>query len=52
MVTGGINADNVNEYISAGASLLGISTALTGNTGAFDKNTVFKNAAKFVESIK
>jgi len=52
MVTGGINKDNINDYISAGASLAGISTALTGNTGAFDKSTVSKNAGKFIEAIK
>ena len=51
MVTGGINLDNLNEYIASGASLVGISTALTGNNNTFDKNAVASNAKKFKEAL-
>ncbi|MGI9533748.1 MAG: bifunctional 4-hydroxy-2-oxoglutarate aldolase/2-dehydro-3-deoxy-phosphogluconate aldolase [Thermodesulfobacteriota bacterium] len=51
LVTGGINMDNVNDYIISGASLLGISTALTGNIKTFDSNTVTSNARKFIEAL-
>ena len=52
MVTGGINTENVKDYLVSGASLVGISTALTGSSKALDKETVLKNAKKFVEAVK
>ncbi len=51
-VTGGINLQNCSEYISAGASLLGISTALTGKGESIDKNEVLVNSRSFLSSIK
>ena len=52
LVTGGINIQNITDYISAGASLAGISTALTGNNKALDKDIVASNARKIIETLK
>ena len=46
-VTGGINLQNAKDYLSSGASLLGISTALTGAGGLVDKEAVTKNSKAF-----
>lgn len=51
LVTGGINLQNSLDFISAGASLLGISTALTGERVTFDKDVVLKNSENFLSSI-
>lgn len=51
MVTGGINAENVKDYVLSGASIVGISTALIGNNKILDKNTVTSNTKKFIETL-
>ncbi len=51
LVTGGINLQNSLDFISAGASLLGISTALTGKMVKFDKDVVLKNSENLLSSI-
>jgi len=51
LVTGGINLQNSLDFISAGASLLGISTALTGKRVTFDKDVVLKNSENLLSSI-
>jgi len=51
LVTGGINLQNSLDFIRAGASLLGISTALTGKRVTFDKDVVLKNSENFLSSI-
>ncbi len=51
LVTGGINLQNSLDFISAGASLLGISTALTGKGVTFDKDVVLKNSENLLSSI-
>ena len=52
-VTGGINLDNCNEYISSGASLIGVASALFSNTENIDKKKIIeKNARKFIEKLK
>ena len=48
-VTGGINLDNCNEYISSGASLVGVSSALFSKA---DSKTVEMNARKFIEKLR
>ncbi len=52
MPTGGVNADNVGEWIRAGAVAVGAGGALTG--GAKDGNyaKITETAKKFVENIK
>ena len=47
LVTGGINLQNAKDYLSSGASLLGISTALTGAGGFEDKQAVTENSKAF-----
>lgn len=47
MVTGGINADNVRDYLAAGASLAGVSTALL--SGGDDYLSIKQRAEKFSE---
>lgn len=51
LVTGGINLQNSLDFISAGSSLLGISTALTGKRVTFDKDVVLKNSENLLSSI-
>lgn len=51
LVTGGINLQNSLDFIRAGASLLGISTALTGKRVTFDKDVVLKNSENLLSSI-
>ena len=52
LVTGGINMQNAEDYITAGASLLGISTALTGKGDTFQIESVRANAKKIIDSLK
>jgi 2-dehydro-3-deoxyphosphogluconate aldolase/(4S)-4-hydroxy-2-oxoglutarate aldolase len=52
LVTGGINIQNAEDYITAGASLLGISTALTGKGDSFQIESVRANAKKIIDSLK
>ena len=52
LVTGGINQKNARDYLSAGASLLGISTALTGKGNSIEKNSVLKNSREFIDLLK
>jgi len=51
LVTGGVNFQNFLDFISAGASLIGVSTALTGKGDSFDKDVVLKNSKNFLSSI-
>jgi len=51
LVTGGINFQNSLDFISAGASLLGVSTALTGKGVTFDKDIVIRNSKILLSSI-
>jgi len=51
LVTGGINLQNSLDFIRAGASLLGVSTALTGKRVTFDKDVVLKNSKNLLSSI-
>ena len=47
LVTGGINLQNAKDYVSSGASLLGISTALTDPGGIVDLKAVTENSKAF-----
>ena len=52
-VTGGVNLENCNEYISSGASLIGVASALFSNTVNMDKKKIIEiNARKFIEKVK
>jgi len=43
---------NAKDYIFEGASLIGISTALTGKGVSFQIESVRANAIKIIESLK
>ena len=43
---------NAEDYITAGASLLGISTALTGKGDSFQIESVRANAKNIIDSLK
>ncbi|NIP29356.1 MAG: bifunctional 4-hydroxy-2-oxoglutarate aldolase/2-dehydro-3-deoxy-phosphogluconate aldolase [Candidatus Dadabacteria bacterium] len=51
-VTGGINIDNCTEYLSSGASLIGVASALFPNGPQTDEKIIINNARKFVEKIR
>ena len=50
--TGGVNADNVGEWIRAGAVAVGAGGALTGGAKDGDYGKITETAKKFVENIK
>ena len=52
MPTGGVNADNVGEWIRAGAVAVGAGGALTGGAKDGDYGKITETAKKFVENIK
>lgn len=52
LVTGGINSGNISEYINAGASLVGVSSALLGSDKEIDKKIIKANAKSLVESLR
>ena len=47
MVTGGITADNIGDYLASGAALAGVSTALVG--GGDDYRSIRQRAEEFSE---
>ncbi|MBR1811816.1 MAG: bifunctional 2-keto-4-hydroxyglutarate aldolase/2-keto-3-deoxy-6-phosphogluconate aldolase [Clostridia bacterium] len=52
MPTGGVTADNVGEWIKAGAVAVGAGGALTGGAKTGDYAAITATARKFVENIK
>ena len=50
LVTGG-NYDNALDYISSGASLLGVVSALNGNAESLEKENIIKNSNKFIDLL-
>ncbi|EIV99553.1 MULTISPECIES: bifunctional 4-hydroxy-2-oxoglutarate aldolase/2-dehydro-3-deoxy-phosphogluconate aldolase [Thermoanaerobacter] len=52
MPTGGVNLDNIKDWIKAGAIAVGIGSDLTKGAKAGDFELVKETAAKFVEEIK
>ena len=51
MTTGGVTVDNFLEFLSAGASLIGLSTTLIGDLRAFDFNQVVERVNTVVERM-
>lgn len=51
LVTGGINTENCRDYFNAGASLLGISTALTGSGVKLDMKEVVRRSKEFINAV-
>jgi 2-dehydro-3-deoxyphosphogluconate aldolase/(4S)-4-hydroxy-2-oxoglutarate aldolase len=52
MTTGGVNIDNFAEFINAGASAVGVSSALLGKSGRIDPDVIAENAARFAEKLR
>lgn len=52
MPTGGVTADNVGEWIQAGAVAVGAGGALTSGAKTGDYKKITETAKKFVENIK
>jgi len=49
--TGGVNLDNIRDWIKAGSFAVGVGGALTSGANTGDYNEVTKVAEKFVEKI-
>ena len=52
MPTGGVNADNVGEWIKAGAVAVGAGSSLTAGAKTGDYAAITETAKKFVANIK
>ena len=52
MPTGGVNADNVGEWIKAGAVAVGAGSSLTAGAKTGDYKQITETAKKFVANIK
>jgi len=52
MPTGGVNIDNVSEWIKAGASAVGAGSSLTASAKTGDYRTITALAEKFIKKIK
>lgn len=51
MTTGGINPDNLLDFIDAGTSAVGVSGALLGGSKVIDAAVIAENARKFVRKL-
>lgn len=51
MTTGGVGLDNFTEFIKAGASAVGVSSALLGKDKKIDPHVIADNARKFVHRL-
>ncbi|MDD6275611.1 MAG: bifunctional 2-keto-4-hydroxyglutarate aldolase/2-keto-3-deoxy-6-phosphogluconate aldolase, partial [Clostridia bacterium] len=52
MPTGGVNADNVGEWIKAGAVAVGAGSSLTAGAKTGDYKKITETAKKFLENIR
>ncbi|HSC34826.1 MAG TPA: bifunctional 2-keto-4-hydroxyglutarate aldolase/2-keto-3-deoxy-6-phosphogluconate aldolase, partial [Thermodesulfobacteriota bacterium] len=52
MTTGGVSIDNFADFIKSGASAVGVSSALLGNSGRIDHDVIAENASKFADKIR
>lgn len=52
MTTGGVGLDNLADFLRAGASAVGLSTALTGKGGGIDPETITANARLFARKLE
>jgi 2-dehydro-3-deoxyphosphogluconate aldolase/(4S)-4-hydroxy-2-oxoglutarate aldolase len=52
MPTGGVNVDNVHEWIAVGAVAVGAGSSLTGGAKTGDYDAIVKTARAFLENIK
>jgi len=49
MTTGGVNIDNFADFMKAGASAVGVSSALLGKSGRIDTDAIAENAARLAD---
>jgi len=52
MTTGGVGLDNLADFLHAGASAVGLSTALTDKGGVIDPETITSNARLFAAKLE
>jgi len=50
MVTGGVNLDNLNEWLNSGADSVGIGSILTSGANS-DRAKIAENARRFMEKV-
>lgn len=52
MPTGGVNIDNVQDWISAGAVAVGVGGSLTGSSKNSDYHSITEKSKEFIEKVK
>lgn len=52
MTTGGVSIENFGDFIRAGASAVGVSSALLGKSGRIDPDVIAENAARFAGMLR
>jgi len=51
MTTGGVTLENFKQFLSAGATAVGLSSALMGSDGSFNPQITYQNARVVVEKL-
>ncbi len=51
MTTGGVNYENFTDFLSAGASAVGLVSALLGKGGKIDRSVISENTKKVIEKL-
>jgi len=51
MTTGGVNIDNFTDYLSAGASAVGLSSAFLGEQGTIDADIIAENTMIIIDKL-
>ncbi|HSE84370.1 MAG TPA: bifunctional 4-hydroxy-2-oxoglutarate aldolase/2-dehydro-3-deoxy-phosphogluconate aldolase [Thermodesulfobacteriota bacterium] len=52
MTTGGVTVENLQEFLQAGATAVGLSSTLTGRDKAFNPESIRKRASKAMEKLR
>lgn len=51
MTTGGVNFDNFTDFLKAGASVVGLVSALLGESGEIDRSVITENTKKVLKKL-
>ncbi|MBI2485587.1 MAG: bifunctional 4-hydroxy-2-oxoglutarate aldolase/2-dehydro-3-deoxy-phosphogluconate aldolase [Deltaproteobacteria bacterium] len=51
MTTGGVTVENFTEFLSAGATAVGLSSTLIGSDGLFNPEVIYQRAKRVVEKL-
>jgi 2-dehydro-3-deoxyphosphogluconate aldolase/(4S)-4-hydroxy-2-oxoglutarate aldolase len=51
MTTGGVTLENFKEILEAGATAVGLSSALIGNNGSFEPEIIYERAKWVTQEI-